>query len=101
MPTLVQEAAGLVAIEAMACGRPVLATRSGGLPEYLAGSQAVLVALHRDVPGQLAFAIEMLRDHPELRAEMGRAGAQAAKRFSVEAFYNDFVRILADRGERA
>ena len=101
MPTLVQEAAGLVAIEAMACGRPVLATRSGGLPEYLAGSQAVLVDLNRDVPGQLAFAIEMLRDHPELRAEMGRAGAQAAKRFSVEAFYNDFVRILADRGERA
>ena len=47
------------------------------------------------------LAIEMLRDHPELRAEMGRAGAQAAKRFSVEAFYNDFVRILADRGERA
>ena len=91
----------LVAIEAMACGRPVLATRSGGLPEYLAGSQAVLVDLNRDVPGQLAFAIEMLRDHPELRAEMGRAGAQAAKRFSVEAFYNDFVRILADRGERA
>ena len=101
VPTLVQEAAGLVAIEAMACGRPVLATRSGGLPEYLAGSQAVLVDLNRDVPGQLAFAIEMLRDHPELRAEMGRAGAQAAKRFSVEAFYNDFVRILADRGERA
>ena len=100
MPTLVQEAAGLVAIEAMACGRPVLATRSGGLPEYLAGSQAVLVDLNRDVPGQLAWAIEMLRDHPELRAEMGRAGAQAAKRFSVEAFYNDFVRILADRGER-
>lgn len=29
VPTMVQEAAGLVAIEAMACGRPVLATRSG------------------------------------------------------------------------
>lgn len=35
VPTLVEEAAGLVAMEAMACGRPVLATRSGGMPEYL------------------------------------------------------------------
>ena len=100
VPTMVQEAAGLVAIEAMACGRPVLATRSGGMPEYLAGSQAVLVDLNRDVAGQLAWAIEMLRDHPELRAEMGRAGAEAAKRFSVAAFYDNFVRILTEMGER-
>lgn len=100
VPTMVQEAAGLVAIEAMACGRPILATRSGGMPEYLAGSQAVLVDLNRDVAGQLAWAIEMLRDHPELRAEMGRAGAEAAKRFSVAAFYDNFVRILTEMGER-
>lgn len=100
VPTMVQEAAGLVAIEAMACGRPVLATRSGGMPEYLAGSQAVLVDLNRDVAGQLAWAIEMLREHPELRAEMGRAGAEAAKQFSVAAFYDNFVRILTEMGER-
>lgn len=100
VPTMVQEAAGLVAIEAMACGRPILATRSGGMPEYLAGSQAVLVDLNRDVAGQLAWAIEMLRDHPELRAEMGRAGAEAAKQFSVAAFYDNFVRILTEMGER-
>ena len=42
-PPWCRRAAGLVAIEAMACGRPVLATRSGGMPEYLDGSQAVLV----------------------------------------------------------
>ena len=70
------------------------------LAEYLDGSQAVLVDLNRDVPAQLAFAIEMLRDHPDLRAEMGRAGAKTAKRFSVETYYNNLVRILADLGER-
>lgn len=98
MPTLVEEAAGLVAVEAMACGRPVLATRSGGLPEYLAGSQAVLIDRERDVTGQLAWAIEMLRDHPDLCRQMGEAGAQVAQRFSIAHFYEEFVRIVYDFG---
>ena len=98
VPTLVEEAAGLVAVEAMACGRPILATRSGGMPEYLAGSQAVLVDRSKNVTEQLTWAMDMLQEHPELRAEMGRAGAVAAQKFSVAAFYADFVRILTEFG---
>lgn len=96
VPTLVEEAAGLVAVEAMACGRPILATRSGGMPEYLAGSQAVLIDRDRDVTGQLVWAIEMLRDHPELRGQMSEAGAKAAQKFTAQQYYADFVRIVTD-----
>lgn len=99
VPTLVEEAAGLVAVEAMGCGRPVLATRSGGMPEYLDGSQAVLIDRDRDVTGQLVWSIEMLRDHPELRREMGRAGAQTAQKFSTGRFYENFLRIVYDFGD--
>lgn len=101
VPTMVEEAAGLVAVEAMACGRPVLATRSGGMPEYLAGSQAVLVDRSDDVTGQLAWAIRMLYEHPDLCAQMGAAGAQRAQTFSVAAFYEEFVRIVQDFGGQA
>ena len=101
MPTLVEEAAGLVAVEAMACGRPVLATRSGGMPEYLAGSQAVLVDRGPDIVGQLAWALQMLYEHPNLCREMGAAGAQRAKDFSVAAFYEHFVRIVDEFGGRS
>ena len=98
IPTLVEEAAGLVAVEAMACGRPVLATRSGGMPEYLEGSQAVLLDRDRDITGQLAWAIEMLRDHPDLCSRMGAAGAARAQKFSIANFYAAFVRILYEFG---
>ena len=101
VPTLVEEAAGLVAVEAMACGRPVLATRSGGMPEYLAGSQAVLVDRGPDIVGQLAWALQMLYEHPNLCREMGAAGAQRAKDFSVAAFYEHFVRIVDEFGGRS
>lgn len=96
VPTLVEEAAGLVAVEAMACGRPVLATRSGGMPEYLEGSQAVLVERGENIADQLAWSIRMLYEHPALCAEMGAAGAKRAKDFSVERYYNGFVRIVHD-----
>ena len=81
VPTLVEEAAGLVAVEAMACGRPVLATRSGGMPEYLAGSQAVLVERGDTVTDQLAWSIRMLYEHPALCTEMGAAGAARGREF--------------------
>lgn len=96
VPTLVEEAAGLVAMEAMACGRPVLATRSGGMPEYLEGSQAVLVERGENIADQLAWSIRMLYEHPALCAEMGAAGARRAKDFSVERYYTEFVRIVQD-----
>ena len=96
VPTLVEEAAGLVAVEAMACGRPVLATRSGGMPEYLEGSQAVLVERGDNIADQLAWSIRMLYEHPALCAEMGAAGSKRAQDFSVERYYNEFVRIVRD-----
>ena len=96
VPTLVEGAAGLVAVEAMACGRPVLATRSGGMPEYLEGSQAVLVERGDNIADQLAWSIRMLYEHPALCAEMGAAGTKRAQDFSVERYYKEFVRIVQD-----
>ena len=96
VPTLVEEAAGLVAVEAMACGRPVLATRSGGMPEYLEGSQAILVDRGPELTAQLGWAIRMLCEHPELRRQMGEAGVRTAQRFSTAAYYDAFVRIVYD-----
>ena len=96
VPTLVEEAAGLVAVEAMGCGRPVLATRSGGMPESLQGSQAILVDRGPELAAQLSWAIRMLHEHPDLCAQMGAAGARAAQRFSTAAFYETFLHIVYD-----
>lgn len=76
------ESFGLVALEAQACGTPVLATRVGGLTQ----------AVHDGVTGLLvdglnprdwATAIEQLHDvGPAARASMGQAGTQHAARHS-------------------
>ena len=100
VPTLVEEAAGLVAMEAMACGRPVLATRSGGMPEYLEGSQAVLVERGENIADQLAWSIRMLYEHPALCAEMGAAGASGHRIFLLHVTMMNCAHCERDRTER-
>ena len=57
---------------------------------------AVLVDRGPELSAQLSWAIRMLREHPDLCAQMGAAGARAAQRFSVARFYEEFVRITYD-----
>ena len=72
LPTLA-EAVGVVNMEAMATGLPVVSSRLMGVPELVEdGVSGVLV--EPGEPTQLADALRTLAGHPELRARMGQAG---------------------------
>jgi glycosyltransferase involved in cell wall biosynthesis len=69
---------GMVALEAMACGVPVVATAVGGLAEtVIDGVTGLHVPPRR--PERLAEAIAALLADPVRRAELGRAGARRAR----------------------
>jgi len=72
-----EEYVGMTNIQAMACGVPIVSTRSGAIPEYVPESAGILIP-ERD-PENLADAlIRLLRDQ-ELRQKMGNAGRQHAQ----------------------
>lgn len=73
MPSLGPESFGLVGVEAMSLGRPVVAFDSGGVVEWLDDEVTGLLAAHGDVT-DLARKIERLVRDPELRERMGAAG---------------------------
>ncbi|WP_237233164.1 MULTISPECIES: glycosyltransferase [Rothia] len=78
------ETFGLVALEAAACGTPVLASRVDGLREAVAdGVTGVLVA--ERTARAWADAIEALVRDPDARARLGAAGAARAARFTWQA----------------
>ncbi len=77
------ESFGLVAIEAQACGTPVVAANVGGLPTAVVdGETGVLVEGHN--PGDYAHVIGRLLDDEVTRDAMSRAGAEHARQFGWE-----------------
>jgi glycosyltransferase involved in cell wall biosynthesis len=64
--------------EAMACGVPVVATASGGIPELVNDSCGILV--HPRNATAIADALQRLCDEPELRRRMGMAGRERVVR---------------------
>ncbi len=72
------ESFGLVALEAMACGTPVIASRVGGPRTFVTGSvTGYLIPWH--CPEPYARCLEMLLANPFLRDSMGRSAMQTAQ----------------------
>ena len=83
MPSLF-EGLGVAALEAMAAGKPVIASRVGGLAESVVDDVTGLLVAPGD-DAQLAEAIERLHREPARAAALGRDGRERVKRqFSLE-----------------
>jgi glycosyltransferase involved in cell wall biosynthesis len=80
VPTVAQEALGRTAVEAMATGRPVVASRLGGLPFTVLDGATGLLCEPGDAD-DLGRKIALLLDDPELRRRLGLAGR---RRFEEE-----------------
>jgi len=88
-----KEACGLVILEAMSFGTPVVASRIGGIHEYVRdGTDGLLVEGDHTA---FASAIASLLDHEELRRQMGKAArARAEADFSVQGMAQRYCELL-------
>jgi glycosyltransferase involved in cell wall biosynthesis len=98
VPSLLPEAFGLIALEAMAMGTPVVAARSGALPEIVEDGATGLLVPPGDVDA-LRDALERLLSDQALRRQMGAAARRRAEQFSestvvprLERVYRDLIR---------
>lgn len=81
-----QEGFGLVFLEAMWYGKPVVAAAAGGAPEVVVDGQTGILVLPHDLDA-LAVALETLLRDAKLRETFGRAGSERVRSvFSVERF---------------
>lgn len=96
VPSLWEEAAGLVGVEAMAAGLPLIVSHSGGLQEYVPETCSIVVERNESFVSSLSDAIVSLREHPELCESMAKNGVRQAERFSEQTFYDEFMRAISE-----
>lgn len=90
---------GLVPLEAMSSGRPVVATATGGSAEYLVHEDNCLVVPTGDAVA-LAAAVRRLADDEALRSELVEGGRATAARFTQAAFEATVVGALEAEARR-
>ena len=89
----INEGTPVSAIEALAAGRPVVATRVGGVPDVVRDGEDGFLVEAGDVDA-LAERLARLASDPELRERLGAAGrARVVPRYSVERLVDDVDRL--------
>jgi glycosyltransferase involved in cell wall biosynthesis len=90
------EGTPVVAIEALAAGRPVVSTRVGGVPDVVSDGETGLLVPEGDVEG-LAAALERLASDPEVRRRYGERGrAIVVPRYRVDRLVDDVDRLYRE-----
>jgi glycosyltransferase involved in cell wall biosynthesis len=85
-PSVYEGGPGNVYLEAMACGRPVIACNTGGIPEVVEDRQSGLLVRPHNLD-DLEEAVAWLSTSASSREEMGRQGRmRVAGEFSIESY---------------
>jgi D-inositol-3-phosphate glycosyltransferase len=94
MPSL-YESFGMVALEAMACGTPVVASQVGGLAYLVRDGETGYLVPDRD-PAALADRLSRLLSNPQLRAQMGAQAVLHARTYAWPDITRKVIGLYAD-----
>jgi glycogen synthase len=96
-----EEPFGLVPLEAMSVGRPVIATGAGGSGEYLRDEENCLLYAPREDPAALAAAARRLASEPSLRQRLRRGGFETVERLTEAAWCEAVAEAVEAAGTAA
>ena len=94
-PTLTLETFGLTVLEAMAAGKPVVATRLGAVPNLVKDGETGYL-YEPDLPKQGIEALRMLLENGSLATKMGQVGRAQAEKYSAAAHIEKLSTIYSE-----
>ncbi len=88
-----KESFGLAALEAMACEMPVIATRTGGLPELIKDGESGFLSEVGDVEKMTKDTLKLLSDSNKLAHFRANARKRAVDEFSSDKIVDQYVEL--------
>jgi len=89
----VTEGLGTSLLDAMAAGKPIVATTAGGIPEVVVDGETGFLVPPRDHQSMADALVKLLKD-PELRKKMGHAGlVRARRKFSADRMVQETLKV--------
>lgn len=94
IPSLWEEVFGLVAVEGMASGLPIIYTDSGALPEIIGKQAGIEITREGDIIRQIKESIILLKNDNELASSLGKYGQQKSANYDASNYYDNFSRMI-------
>lgn len=95
LPSSWDDPAPLAVIEAVVAGKPLITTRSGGIPEYVNDTCAIVLDRGSTLVMEISRSMKRLADDEALRESMGQTARQRRTWLSAGRLYDDFVKEIA------
>jgi glycosyltransferase involved in cell wall biosynthesis len=93
----VKEPFGIVALEAMAAGKPLIAANEGGFTEVVDESCAMLVAPE---PEEIAERMRLLRDNKDIAKRMGAAGRERVQAYTWDRAAEQLLKVIENTHQK-
>jgi spore coat protein SA len=93
LPSMWEEPAGMTIIEAMACGKPVITTISGGIPEYTGNGNCILLKRNSKIAENISNSMKELLNSNNY--ELRKKAQKQASKFNKSHYYDEFIDILS------
>lgn len=94
VPTIGDEAAGLVAVEGMASGLPLICTDSGGLPEYCSRRTSTIIKRSENISNDIANAIINYYKTPAIKKLAEQGASDILDEYSSKKYYDNYFKAL-------
>lgn len=93
-PSIWEDPAPLTVIEAINCGKAIITTNSGGIPEYVNDKNAMIINRDEKIVSSLVVAMKKIMEDKKLLKEMEANSLTIAKGYDLKQMYSQLCEIL-------
>ena len=94
LPSMWDEPAGMTILETMACGKALITTDSGGIPEYVGNDNCIIIKRDNNIVDKIADNLDKLLDNPSEIKRLGKRAAIQISKYNRQYYYKQLIDIL-------